>query len=89
LASGRSALESPKRPCPPAGRSDLAASQRLILIPEKITAEYFLEKHSEEKKISLRKYWDKFWFLMWKDNSLKGWIFSILFLFIFVKTPHN
>ncbi|MBU3907392.1 MAG: signal peptidase I [Nanoarchaeota archaeon] len=27
----------------------------------------------------------KFWHLLWKDNSLKGWIFSIVFLFIFVK----
>jgi len=27
----------------------------------------------------------KFWFLLWKDNSLKGWIFSLLFLFIFIK----
>lgn len=27
----------------------------------------------------------KFWFLLWKDNSLKGWIFSLVFLFIFIK----
>lgn len=27
----------------------------------------------------------KFWFLLWEDNSLKGWIFSIVFLFIFIK----
>lgn len=27
----------------------------------------------------------KFWFLLWKDDSWKGWIFSIVFLFIFIK----
>jgi signal peptidase I len=27
----------------------------------------------------------KFWFLLWKDNSFKGWIFSIIFLFVFIK----
>ncbi len=27
----------------------------------------------------------KFWFLLWKDDSLKGWIFSIIFIFIIVK----
>lgn len=29
--------------------------------------------------------WKKFWFLLWKDDSLKGWVFSIVFLFIFIK----
>ncbi len=27
----------------------------------------------------------KFWFLLWKDNSIKGWLFSMLLLFIFIK----
>ncbi len=27
----------------------------------------------------------KFWFLLWKDNSLKGWLFSMIFLFVFIK----
>ncbi|MCX6746607.1 MAG: signal peptidase I [Candidatus Pacearchaeota archaeon] len=27
----------------------------------------------------------KFWFLLWEDNSIKGWIFSMIFLFIFIK----
>ncbi len=31
------------------------------------------------------KLWEKFWFIVWKDDSLKGWIFSIIFLFIFIK----
>jgi len=29
--------------------------------------------------------WKKFWFLLWKDDSLKGWIFSIVVIFIFIK----
>jgi signal peptidase I len=28
---------------------------------------------------------NKFWYIVWKDDSLKGWIFSILFLFILIK----
>ena len=36
-------------------------------------------------KEDIKKYLNKFWFLLWKDNSWKGWIFSILFLFIFIK----
>lgn len=27
----------------------------------------------------------KFWYLVWKDNSLKGWIFSIIIIFVFIK----
>jgi len=27
----------------------------------------------------------KFWYLLWKDDSIKGWLFSIIFLFIFIK----
>ncbi len=33
----------------------------------------------------IKKCWDKFWFLVWKDDSLKGWIFSIIFLFLFIR----
>jgi len=33
----------------------------------------------------LKEVWKKFWFLLWKDDSLKGWIFSIVFLFVFIK----
>lgn len=35
--------------------------------------------------MSAKKYWKKFWFLLWKDDSFKGWIFSIVFLFVFIK----
>lgn len=27
----------------------------------------------------------KFWFLVWKDDSFKGWVFSLIFLFVFIK----
>jgi signal peptidase I len=37
----------------------------------------------EEK--SLKRIWKKFWFLLWKDDSIKGWIFSVIFLFVFIK----
>ncbi|MCK9595728.1 signal peptidase I [Candidatus Pacearchaeota archaeon] len=33
----------------------------------------------------LKKGFKKFWFLLWHDNSMKGWIFSLVFLFIFIK----
>jgi len=32
-----------------------------------------------------KKGFKKFWFLLWKDNSVKGWIFSLIFLFVFIK----
>ncbi len=37
------------------------------------------------KKEGIKKLWKKVWFILWKDDSLKGWIFSIIFLFIFIK----
>ncbi|MEX2016849.1 MAG: signal peptidase I [Candidatus Pacearchaeota archaeon] len=27
----------------------------------------------------------KLWYLLWKDNSFKGWIFSVVFIFVFIK----
>jgi len=27
----------------------------------------------------------KFWYLLWRDNSFKGWLFSVIFLFLFIK----
>ena len=35
--------------------------------------------------MKVKEAWKKFWFLIWKDDSFKGWIFSILFIFIFIK----
>lgn len=37
------------------------------------------------KKGEPKKTLKKFWHLLWKDDSLKGWIFSIIFLLIFIK----
>lgn len=36
-------------------------------------------------KEDVKKIWKKIWFLLWKDDSLKGWFFSIIFLFIIIK----
>jgi signal peptidase I len=38
-------------------------------------------KFSRRLKIVL----NKLWFILWKDDSLKGWIISIIFLFLFIK----
>ena len=35
--------------------------------------------------MNLKQTWKKFWHLLWVDESLKGWIFAVVFLFIFVK----
>lgn len=32
-----------------------------------------------------KSFWKKFWHLLWKDETWKGWLFSIVFLFIFIK----
>ena len=32
-----------------------------------------------------KKGFKKFWFLLWKDDSFKGWLFSLIFLFVFIK----
>lgn len=39
----------------------------------------------EKKKNKLKEGFRKFWYLLWKDDSLKGWIFSLVFIFIFIK----
>lgn len=36
-------------------------------------------------KEKIKEYLKKFWHLLWKDDSLKGWVVSIIFLFIFIK----
>jgi signal peptidase I len=38
-----------------------------------------------DKKEKFKNFFKKFWFLLWKDDSMKGWIFSIVFLFVFIK----
>src|SRR3989344_2362668 len=49
---------------------------------------FFMAEEETEKigKVENKKnLFQKFWFLLWKDNSVKGWIFSIIFLFLFIK----
>lgn len=38
-----------------------------------------------EKKNKLKNFMNKFWNIVWKDDSIKGWIISIVFLFIVIK----
>lgn len=38
-----------------------------------------------KKKSNTKNFLKKFWFLLWKDDSLKGWVFSVIFLFVFIK----
>ncbi len=37
------------------------------------------------KKGDFKKFLKKFWFVVWKDDSLKGWFISIIFLFVVIK----
>src|SRR3989344_9428569 len=37
------------------------------------------------EKENVKDFFRKFWFLLWKDNSLKGWFFSVIFLLLFIK----
>src|SRR3989338_6679887 len=37
------------------------------------------------EKSGFKKFWDNFWFIVWKDESPKGWIISIIFIFIIIK----
>ena len=39
---------------------------------------------NKEKGV-VRNFFKKFWNLLWKDDSFKGWAFSIVFFFIFIK----
>ena len=32
-----------------------------------------------------KNFWKKFWDIVWKDDSFKGWIISIIFLFVVIK----
>jgi signal peptidase I len=34
---------------------------------------------------TFKKFLNKFWFIAWKDDSFKGWLISILFIFILIK----
>jgi len=36
-------------------------------------------------KGDLKKFLNKFWFIVWKDDSLKGWFISVIFIFVIIK----
>ena len=36
-------------------------------------------------KKKVKDFFKKIWFLLWKDDSIKGWIFSVIFLLLFIK----
>lgn len=38
-----------------------------------------------ENKNKFKKFLNDFWYIVWKDESLKGWIISIIFIFIAIK----
>ncbi len=33
----------------------------------------------------VKKFFEKFWYILWKDNSFKGWLLSLIFIFVFIK----
>lgn len=39
----------------------------------------------KEEKIKFKEFWKKFWFIIWEDDSFKGWIISIIFIFVVIK----
>ena len=36
-------------------------------------------------KEKIKKFFERFWYLLWKDNSFKGWILSLVVIFVFIK----
>jgi len=43
------------------------------------------KKERKRVKRKTKKFLKKLWWTLWEDDSLKGWIFSVVFLFIFIK----
>ncbi|MBU0894478.1 MAG: signal peptidase I [Nanoarchaeota archaeon] len=41
--------------------------------------------NNKEVLKNIKRFWKKFWFIVWKDESLRGWILSIIFLFVLIK----
>jgi hypothetical protein len=33
----------------------------------------------------VKNFFKKFWFILWKDNSLKGWLLSLIVIFVFIR----
>ncbi|MBS3124579.1 signal peptidase I [Candidatus Woesearchaeota archaeon] len=38
-----------------------------------------------ENKKKFKKFLNDFWYIVWKDESIKGWIISIIFIFLVIK----
>ncbi len=45
----------------------------------------FIEVNPNRKNSKFSNFWKKFWFVVWKDNSFKGWIISLIFLLIVIR----
>ncbi|MEM3091460.1 MAG: signal peptidase I [Candidatus Pacearchaeota archaeon] len=43
------------------------------------------DKGTYQFKNNLKKFFARSWYILWKDDSFKGWFFSIIFLFLFIK----
>ncbi len=39
----------------------------------------------KKEENSFKKFWKKFWWIVWKDDSFRGWILSLIFIFIIIK----
>jgi hypothetical protein len=45
----------------------------------------YSESKSYSKPGKIKKFFKKFWQIVWKDDSFKGWLISLLFIFIVIK----
>jgi len=43
------------------------------------------KKYNKNNENKFKNFWKKFWYIVWKDDSFKGWITSILFIFVMIK----
>ncbi len=40
---------------------------------------------SDEFWKKFKNFWKKFWWIVWKDDSFKGWVISLIFIFVVIK----
>lgn len=52
---------------------------------KKIKLEEIRIKQEKTRKCKFRKFWKKFWWVVWKDDSFRGWIISLIFIFVIIK----
>lgn len=45
----------------------------------------FIKKIERDVEVGAKKNWNYFWFLLWRDESWKGWLFSIVVLFLIIR----